>query len=387
MKSPRRIAISLEMDWGYKRHLDVYAGCQRYADEAGWECTINPAVDEALRASSAKKPPFDGVLARVTQDLADAAQIAGVPVVNTWLNSPATDLPSVFPDFEAGGRAAAEHLSGRGFRQFGYLGYKRDIDSNQQLLGFRRTIESAGFRCSEYRFGRTAIHAKADGWTAFVAGLNAWIDTWEPPIGIFVTVDLYGRYLHDVCRSRGLHVSQDVAIIGWGNEPTICNAPAPTLTSIDPGYKQVGYRAAAMLDRLMNGEAAPAEPELVPPAELIPRQSTDSFAADDPVVARALRFIAENCHERIEVKHVAEAVATTRRTLERRFRESVGRSIAGEITRLRLERAKRRMVETDEPLKTIARDSGFLSSNHFYKTFARVAGISPTQYRVEHQKV
>ena len=85
MKNPRRIAISLEMDWGYRRHLDVYAGCQRYADEAGWQCSINPAVDEELRTSSANRPPFDGVLARVTQNLADAADRSGVPVVNLSL--------------------------------------------------------------------------------------------------------------------------------------------------------------------------------------------------------------------------------------------------------------------------------------------------------------
>ncbi len=383
MKTPRRVAISLEMDWGYKRHLDVYAGCQRYADEAGWECSINPAADEDLRASTRRAAPFDGVLARVTQKLANAARWAGVPAVNTWLNSPVRNLPSVFPDFEAAGAMAADHLLGRGFRQFGYLGYKRDIDSRQQLLGFRRIVESAGFRCGEHRFSRTALHARADGWTAFVDGVTAWTAAWEPPVGVFVTQDLYGRYLHDICRSQGLHVSQELAIVGIGNEPTICDAPAPTLTSIEIGYAQVGYRAAAMLDRLMNGEPAPPGPELVAPAELIPRQSTGSFAADDPVVARALRFIAENCHERIEVKHVADAVATTRRTLERRFRDSVGRSIAGEITRFRLERAKRRMVETDEPLKTIARDSGFLSPNQFYKSFTRVEGVTPTLYRAE----
>lgn len=33
---PRRVAISLELDWGHKRHLEVYAGCQKYADEADW---------------------------------------------------------------------------------------------------------------------------------------------------------------------------------------------------------------------------------------------------------------------------------------------------------------------------------------------------------------
>ncbi|MGY8640095.1 MAG: substrate-binding domain-containing protein [Verrucomicrobiales bacterium] len=383
--SPRRVAISLAMQWGYKRHLEVYAGCQRYAEEAGWECSINPAVDAELRISAAKKPPFDGVIARVTQSLATAAQKARVPVVNTWLNTPVKGLPSIFPDYEAVGIMAAEHLLGRGFRQFGYLGYKHDIDSRLELRGFKKVIEAAGFKCSPHHFSRTAL-IKKDGWPEFYAGLEKWGASWKPPIGVFVTRDLYGRYLHDVCRKAGLHVSQDVAIVGRENEPTICGAPTPTLTSIDLGYEQIGYRAAEMLDRLMNGEAPPASPELVAPLELIPRQSTDSFAATDRLVARALLFIAENCHHRIEVKHVAEAVATTRRTLERRFRLSVERSIAEEITRFRLERAKRRMVETDEPLKTVAHDSGFLDSNHFYKTFVRVEGTTPTQYRVERQR-
>lgn len=381
----RRVAISLELDWGFKRHLEVYAGCQRYADEAGWECTINPAVDRTLIGASGEIF-FDGVIARATKPIADAARKAGVPLVNVWMNSPVSDLPSVFPDCEACGVMAAEHLLGRGFRNFGFLGYQRDIDSRLELNGFRGAIRREGFRTKVCRFSRTSVSGNARGWDAFVADLEEWIDSWETPIGVFVCQDLYCRHVIDVCRSKGLHVSQDVAIVGASNELEICNAPPPSLTSIDMGYGQIGYRAAAMLDHLMSGNKVPGEPELVAPAELIPRQSTDVFAADDPLVARALRFIAENSHMRIQVKHVATAVATTRRTLERRFRVSVGRSIADEITRLRLERAKRRMVETDAPMKDVAKDAGFRTADHFYKVFARVEGIPPTQYREEHQQ-
>jgi LacI family transcriptional regulator len=190
-----------------------------------------------------------------------------------------------------------------------------------------------------------------------------------------------------VCRSKGLHVSQEVAIVGTTNEAAICEAPPPTLTSIDMNYAQVGYRAAAMLDRLMAGKKTPAAPELIAPSELVPRQSTDACAADDPIVARALRFIAERGHERIAVIHVVEAAATNRRSLERKFRESLGRTIAEELTRLRLERAKRRMVETDAPMKDIGEDAGFRNADHFYKVFVRVEGIPPTRYRHERQKV
>jgi|TARA_B100002003_G_scaffold130411_1_gene120580 LacI family transcriptional regulator len=134
---------------------------------------------------------------------------------------------------------------------------------------------------------------------------------------------------------------------------------------------------------MMKGAKPPKIPELVPAIDLIPRQSTDSYAADDPIVSGALRFIAESAHQPIKVVDVANETGINRRTLERRFNESVGRSIAGEITRLRLARAKRQLVESGSPLKTVARDSGFRNTDHFHKVFARAEGITPTQYRKE----
>ncbi len=384
--SKPRVAISLELEWAYKRHLQMYAGCQQYADEAGWLSSVNPAIDRMLAIGADGRPNYDGIIARATPALAAAAKKAGVPLVNVWLNSPVRKLPGVFPDFELSGVMAAEHLIGRGFSQFGYLGHRRDIDSTQQLTGFRRVIEAAGFPCTTHHLIANQLEGSARGWEAFVAGLEAWIDTWEPPIGVFICGDLYSRYLIDVCRAKGLHVSQEIAIIGTGNEQELCNSPEPSLTSIDMGFGKAGYQAAALLDRLMSGGEPPATPELIAPAELVPRHSTDVYASEDLIVARALRYISENSHRRIQVDHVAAAVATTRRTLERRFSEFAGRTIADEITRLRLERAKRRMVETDAPMKDVATDAGFRNADHFYKVFTRIEGIPPSQYREERQQ-
>jgi LacI family transcriptional regulator len=381
---PRRVAISIDLDWGFKRHLEVHAGCQCYADEAGWVCSINPAVDRLLKSTPRT---CDGVIARATRALAGAARQARVPVVNVWLNSPVRDVPSVLPDLTAAGAMAAEHLLARGFRQFGYLGYLRDKDYPLQQKGFVGVIRRAGFTCTEHRILRGSIAGKARGWRAFIAGLEAWIGGWKRPIGVFVTQDLYCRYLIDVCRARGLHIPQEVGIVGCHNETAICDSPPPGITSIDLGYEEVGYRAAAMLDRLMNGEPPPAAPELVAPARLVPRQTTDLFAVEDPLVAQAMRLIAEKAHRPMGVKDLAVAMATTRRTLERRFREAAGVGIATEITRLRLERAKRRLLETEESMKIVARQSGFRTADHFYKVFTRVEGIPPTRFREERRNV
>lgn len=384
---PRRVAISLELDWGFKRHLDIFAGCQRYADKAGWSCFIDPAPELLLKNCPGERA-YDGILARSTSRLAQAASRHGVPIVNVWLNSPARKLPGVFADLATSGTMAAEHLLRRGFRSFGYFGVLRDRAADLQLKSFRTKIEQAGFGCNIHK----SVRSVADGsslqhWNEFMKQLAAWVDTWKPPIGILAHQDIYCRYLINACRSKGLHISHDVGIIGCHNETAICEAPEPSISSIDFGYATVGYQAAALLDSLMDGKKPPREPIIIPPAELIPRQTTDSFAVDDPLVAKALRFISENCHRKIQVKHVADAVSQTRRTLERRVRASLGIGIAEEIKRLRLEHAKRRMVETTASFKTIARESGFRTADHLYKVFCQVEGHSPTKYRKLRQQL
>lgn len=387
-KPPRspRIAISLELDQGFKRHQESYAGCQQYADAAGWHCTIEPAIDRVLMES--RNPiPFDGILARATPEIAEAAKKKNVPLVNIWLNSPVQELPSVFPDFKGAGVLAAEHLLARGFQHLAYLGYRSDIDSRLQSEGMKKVTRRGNCDLTTHRFSRTSMEGPARGWQPFVTEIQSWIESWQLPVGVLVCNDVFCRYLIDICRSKGFHVSQEVAIIGTYNESEICNAPPPSLTSIDMNCSQVGYRAAALLDRLMNGAKPPLDPIMVAPAELLPRQSTDLLAADDPAVTKALRFIADNTHDKIRVTDVVSAVNTNRRSLERRFRQSLNRSIADEITRLRLERAKRQMVGTKASLKDIAAGTGFRNSDHFSKVFSRIEGIPPSQFRSERQKV
>jgi len=378
--NPPRVAIALEMEWGYKRHLETYAGCLNYASEAGWDCVITPSSNHIFKSKKDEKP-FDGVIARVTKPMATSAGRKKVPMVNVWLNSPATQVPSVHADFEESGRIAAEHLRSRGFRRFGYLGYVREIESKRQIKGFKDTLQPKDFECSIHQFARTSLHGNANAWDEFRSGLLKWVASWRPPIGIFVVNDLYCRYLMDACRSVGLHVPHDYAIIGTANEPSICNSPYPTLTSIDMGFEEIGYRAADLLNNLMRGNQPPAISELVKPKKLVPRQSTDSFAAEDPLISNALRFIAENSHHPLSVRDVALATGINRRSLERRFKRYSPEGIAKQIARMRIERAKRLIIETKGSLKSIAIECGFRNSDHLNKAFLRIEKLTPSKYR------
>ena len=375
----RRVALMIELDWAVKYLVETYAGCHKYASEAGWNCTIHPFVDQISKRRPGQQI-YDGILGRVGPEATDDVRNAGVPVVNVRINSPAGVFPSVFSDIHEAGVMAARHLMARGFRQFAFLGFTRDKASQLELKGFRSALGASGLSCTVFRYPINSPTRKRT-WGGFISDLGAWIDTWTTPIGVYGAHDVPCRYLMDLCQSKGLDLGRDVAVIGTGNENVICDSPAPSLTSVDMGYSQVGYQAAALLDRLMDGESPPDEPLLIPPTALIPRESTDSYAVDDALVARALLFIAEHSHEPINVNDVAAATPTTRRSLERRFVKVMQRTIGDEILRLRLERAKRRLVETDEPLKYVAAASGFGTRRNFDRAFIRREGISPSQYR------
>jgi LacI family transcriptional regulator len=78
---------------------------------------------------------------------------------------------------------------------------------------------------------------------------------------------------------------------------------------------------------------------------------------------------------------IAKLVGTTRRTLERRFREQLGKTILQALVGCRIQRAKRLLAETHVPIKNVAHASGFSSLSNFCKVFRREIGTTPGEYR------
>ena len=78
--------------------------------------------------------------------------------------------------------------------------------------------------------------------------------------------------------------------------------------------------------KLMDGQPAPREPRVFPPAGVVVRFSTKVVASADADVAQAIDFIRDRVHEGITVDDLLNAVPLSRRTLEMRFRATMGRS-------------------------------------------------------------
>ncbi len=378
MATPPRIAIVIDLEWVLKHHHDVFAGTQRYANEKGWESIVWPHAPADLIHGKANC--YDGIIGRVTPQLAALAKQKNIPIVNVWANSPVLDVPKVSINRYMTGQWAAEHLMARGITRFGFIGYTRISTTKALEKGMRDTIKSVSGS-----FSRILVSASysntSETWQRFRETLHDWAVTWEPPIGIFTFNDQIGRYVANMAKEIGLRVPADVAIVSIGNELGVCLNPEPTLTSIENSFLQLGYQAAEILDGMMQGKTRPTETVFLPPSVLVPRASTDAFHVDDPIVSEALKFILTNSHKPLKVEDIVDQVPVSLRSLERRFRKFRNCTITEEVSRLRVERAKRLLIETDMLVKQIATACGFRDSTLFGKAFVRQEKITPSEYR------
>ena len=215
------------------------------------------------------------------------------------------------------------------------------------------------------------------------AALVRWLQQLPTPVAVMACNSIRGQEVLSACRRLGRAVPEQVAVMGVDSDEIICELSDPPLSSVVLNAVRTGYEAAAWLDRLMAGEAAPDSPVLIAPTGVAPRRSTDIVAVDDPHVAAALRYIRDHACEDIALQDVLQSVHLSRASLHRHFNAALGRSPKAEILRVRLERAKQLLAETELPLYEIASRTGFRNPEHFSYLFKSKSGQTPGQFRRE----
>jgi len=306
----------------------------------------------------------------------------GVPVVQIEEYVLPEKFCCVIPDRRAVGQAAAEHFADRGFRNMAYL-HSLDPDdaTGRSFVEHARRLGAKAGMIAVHRPGRVTQWNRVGE----LAGQFAEeIAAFELPLGVFTYHDAMAIRICQFCGFLGLSVPEQVAVLGCGNDAYKCEFAATPLSSLDPNYYGQGRAAAEMLDRLMDGEPAPAEPVVVSPAGVVTRKSTDVLALPDVETARALRYMWEHLSEPLGVDRIAAAVAVSRRKLERHFRQHLGRSVNDELIRKRVERCCELLVATKTSVRAIARQVGFLSEKHYFKVFREAMGMTPKRYRQAH---
>lgn len=372
---PRRVALYFPLRLG--PWSDIVRGVYRYADSgANWLISLNAEEDPGTTVAG--NP--DGVIAMIRTPAGAAALKAwGGPVVDTTCDIENHPFVRVCLDPLAIGRTAAGYLLGLKGRGYAYVGDPATPAGRLVREGFTAELGRAGRRCEFAPPGvfDQPYHTDPAGDRA-AAG---WLTSLPRPVAVFAVHDAVSHRLAEACGAAGLRVPEDVALLGVLNDPFLCTASHPTLSSVSVPLPAVGFEAARVLDGMMAGHPPPPGPVEFAPLGVVTRQSTDRAIVADPEVGAALRFIRDHAAERIGVDDITAASGLSRSTLERRFRAALGRGPLAELLRERVDRAKHLLAETDLPVKEVAQAVGFTDVRHLSTTFRQRTGTSPTGFR------
>lgn len=321
----------------------------------------------------------EGIITRSRRTaVVEAARRTEAPVVHLGEHREA-GLPMVHSDDDSIARVAVDHLLDSGVRQLGFVGVPARPWSEARRSAFARLLAERGL--DERIFELPAREATAVGRERQDDRLARWLLDLGQPAGVFAGCDVLGLRVLDVCRRAGIAVPEQVAVIGVDNDTLLCSLADPPLSSVAHDLDRIGYEAAALLERSMGGGVSADVFQRVDPAGVVSRQSTDLVAIADEAVARAVSFIRNHACDGINVEDVLRHVPLSRVTLGRRFEKILGRSPKAEILRVRIERCRHLLEETDFSQEAIARLAGFRHPEYLNVVFKRETGQTPGEYR------
>jgi LacI family transcriptional regulator len=342
-------------------------------------------LDDEARAETdprwLRSKKWHGVISRhTTPALVQACAELKIPLVDLNDIPPYPGVPKIRPDNAAIGHLGAEHFMERGFRSFGFCGFKNDHWACERRDGFVEALRLGGHNCDvfdvEYPGDLTPF------WDAKqTTALAAWLRRLPKPVAIMACLDMRGLQVIAAAQHAGLLVPEEVSVLGANNDTIRCELAYPPLSSAAPNPFQSGYQAAETLALLMAGKKVPEHDVRIDPIGVVTRQSTDILAIDDKNVAAALSYIREHACHGINVEQVLSQAHASRSQLEKKFRRHLGRSPQSEIRRVQVAKIRQLLIETDFPLKKIAELTGFEHVEYMCVVFKRITGEAPGSYR------
>ena len=108
---------------------------------------------------------------------------------------------------------------------------------------------------------------------------------------------------------------------------------------------------------------------------------------DKNPIFRSLAMIEERIPEKLTVEMLAESIHFSKYHYQRIFRETVGETVMGYVTRRRLFLAAEDLAETEDSVLAIALRYGYDSHEGFTRSFKAYLGVTPTEYRKYHSAI
>ena len=360
---PKKKILYLPGFYVREHHL----GIARYAQEAGWRL-------DAQMAHSGRVPhdwEGDGIITMSGDraDILEKIKKADLPTIEMFNGTALPTAPHVFIDNRAIGQMAGQHLIRRGFQDIGYFYHDFELSNQtneaERSEGFRQAVEAAGRNFHKVTFDSGIFQ----------------ISQLPRPLALMTQNDLMGDWLMHRLLEADLQVPNDVAIIGVNADRIYSEFSPVPQTVVESNIEYQGYAAAELLDRLMKGESVPSTPLMIQPERVVERASTSLLISQHPKLNKALAFVNEHFGNRIEVEDICRHVKLSRRQLDTLFKQFTGESASRHLLHIRINCARRLLVESDTKIQSLAHELGFSSAAYFSTVFHQETGLSPADFR------
>lgn len=367
--------IGLVVDLESRYGIDVLRGACRIGHLLHWEISF---ARQPWSMSDQKPFPrsFDGVIGYFDPITARRLDQAGIRHVNlkAHVDSPP---PPVGINEEEVGACAARHLIDQGLTNLAVVATTgMGLTARRRIAGFRTHALEAN--ATYHEFFPAVEQAEA-----ILGLLVPWLKSLPVPSGVFGIGDYYANLVLTACRDAHIPVPERIAVVGADNDPIRCMLAAIPLSSLAMPHEELGAAAAQHMHFLLTGNDINRNRFLLPGPVII-RASSDIKANSDPVLAQVSLFIREHLSDNLSIQCIANAVGSNRRTLERRFRQVLRRTIHEEIRRLRIQRGMELLIDNNLPISAVAVSTG-LSHNAFIKSFQMMTGSTPMAWRQARQ--
>lgn len=289
------------------------------------------------------------------------------------------EIPNITGAHHLAGRMGAEYLIQRGFKNFGFYGFKDIVWSQERSEGFKSELARQGMINNYYEYQNIDFK---DLWSYESDILIEWLKDIPKPIALMACDDNQGHHITELCKQYDIRVPEEISILGVDNDETICTLSAPPLSSINQAVEKGGYEAAALIDRLKNDPDAQIEDIIVYPTHIITRESTDIYATEDKNISTVLKYIHQNSDKKLNVPDIAKLVPLSRRLLETKFKLVTGQAIYSYILNLRIEKFAQKLLETNAPIVEIALEMDFSDYKNISRQFKNIKGCTPSEYRL-----
>lgn len=356
-----------------------------HATRHGWHLDIQMCLTSEIPESWSG----DGIITQQSGDhegLRAFFADSGCPVVSLNLNSHPYGIPCVAFDVPAASRLAVDHFLERGFSRFAFYcrpHQGRILYGTQLALStFRQRVKAAHHTCDIFDWLEAQGEAP-DTWAHRQQWLRRTLRNAPKPLALFAHEPDCAVEVVEACHHEHLNIPDQVAVLCMHGIEFFSECSPVPLSSIDVDNDVKARIACDLLHAMMNGAPSPEAPILIPPKGLTARASTDTLAASTPAVMKAIRYMLDHYAESISIKDAARVSGLSRTGLFRAFRADLGQTPLAVLTRIRLDKAKLMLQQTDAKLREVTDACGFGHPVGLHNHFKKALNMSPGAYRAQ----